>query len=136
MTAGAVILLTGWTPIDPVLSLLVAALLVRAGWMLTRRTAHILMEGAPAQIDIEILARELRESVPEISGVHHVHIWLLTAERPLLTAHIEIADSSHAVAALAAAKAFLAERYGITHSTIQVEPSGCLDAAPARAGGR
>ncbi len=135
MLAALVILFTGWTPIDPILSLLVAALLVRAGWMLTRRTAHILMEGAPAHIDIKALARELRESVPEVAGVHHVHIWLLTAERPLLTAHVEVAEAVHATVALAATKAFLAERYGITHSTIQVEPAGCLDAAPAHADG-
>jgi len=125
--AAGVILLTGWTPIDPLLSLLVAALLVRAGLKLTRRAAHILMEGAPGHIDTDQLAAELHEAVPEIIGVHDLHIWLLTAERPLLTVHIAVEHSGHGERAVVAAKAFLAHRYGILHSTIQVEPGQCLD---------
>lgn len=126
--AAAVILTTGWTPIDPLLSLLVAVLLVRAGWMLTRRAAHILMEGAPSHIDAGTLKAELACEVPEITGVHDMHIWLLTAERPLLTMHIEVDRSEHGEPAMAAAKQFLLERYGISHSTIQVEPGACIDA--------
>lgn len=128
--AAGVILLTGWTPIDPLLSLAVAGLLVRAGLRLTRRTAHILMEGAPAHIDADELIRALEEAVPEIVGVHHLHIWLLTAERPLLTMHIEVRTPGDAGPALAGAKRFLADRYGIAHTTIQVEPGACTDAAP------
>ena len=125
--AAGVILLTGWTPIDPLLSLLVAALLVRAGIRLTRHAAHILMEGAPTHIDTETLERELQEDVPEITGVHHLHIWLLTAERPLLTMHIEVADMRDGPVALASAQALLRDRYGIDHSTIQIEPTKCPD---------
>lgn len=125
--AAGVVLLTGWTPIDPLLSLLVAGLLVRAGIKLTRRAAHILMEGAPGHIDADRLAAELHDAVPEITGVHDLHIWLLTAERPLLTVHIAVEHSEHGERAMVAAKAFLAEEYGIVHSTIQVEAGGCLD---------
>jgi len=127
IVAAGVILATGWMPIDPLLSLVVAALLVRAGWMLTRRAAHILMEGAPGHIDADRLAAELHDAVPEITGVHDLHIWLLTAERPLLTVHIAVERSDQGERAMVAAKAFLAERYGIIHSTIQVEPGACLD---------
>jgi len=125
--AAGVVLLTGWTPIDPLLSLLVAALLVRAGLKLTQRAAHILMEGAPGHIDADRLAAELQDAVPEITGVHDLHIWLLTAERPLLTVHIAVEHSAHGEQAMVAAKAFLAEQYGIVHSTIQVESGRCLD---------
>jgi len=125
--AAGVILLTGWTPIDPILSLLVALLLVRAGIRLTRHAAHILMEGAPPHIDAETLRQELVQEVPEITGVHHLHIWLLTAERPLLTMHIEVAEMRNGPAALAAAQALLRDRYGIDHSTIQIEPAHCPD---------
>ena len=125
--AAGVVLLTGWTPIDPLLSLLVAALLVRAGLKLTRRAAHILMEGAPGHIDADRLAADLQRRVPEIVGVHDLHIWLLTAERPLLTVHITVEHAAHGERAMVAAKAFLAEQYGIVHSTIQVEPGPCLD---------
>jgi len=132
LVAAGVILATGWTPIDPLLTLLVAGLLVRAGLRLTRRAAHILMEGAPTHIDSQALASDLHEAVPEITGVHNLHIWLLTAERPLLTVHIEVTSTAYAESAVAGAKAFLAERYGILHSTIQVEPSGqCLDTEEA-----
>lgn len=127
--AAVVILATGWTPIDPLLSLAVAGLLVRASVMLIRRTAHILMEGTPPRIDADELAAALARAVPEVVGVHHLHIWLLTAERPLATLHIEVCASEDAAAALAGAKRFLADRYGIDHSTIQVEPGGCTDAA-------
>lgn len=126
--AAIVILATGWTPIDPLLSLVVAGLLVRASVMLIRRTAHILMEGAPSHIDADELAAGLARDVPEIVGVHHLHIWLLTAERPLATLHIEVRAPEDAAAALAGAKRFLAAGYGIDHCTIQVEPGGCVDA--------
>lgn len=129
IAAAIVILLTGWTPIDPLLSLLVAGLLVRAGIMLTRRTTHILMEGAPGHIDAEALAEALEAEIPEITGVHHLHIWLLTAERPLLTMHIEVCAPEDAGPALAGAKRYLAATWGITHTTIQVEPGACADAA-------
>lgn len=125
IVAALVILKTGWMPIDPLLSLLVAALLVRAGWSLIRRTVHILMEGSPDHIDEESLKRGLIAHVPGLVDVHHLHIWLLTAERPLLTAHLKMADTGNTNAALAAAKTWLAREYGISHSTLQIEIDRC-----------
>ncbi len=126
--AALVIMATGWTPIDPLLSLFVALLLVRAGWSLTRRTLHILMEGAPEHIDLGDLRQRLRTAIPQVTDVHHLHVWLLTAERPMLTVHIEISNMSDSADVLTRAKALLAEDYGITHSTIQIEFDGCADA--------
>ncbi|WP_281301451.1 MULTISPECIES: cation diffusion facilitator family transporter [unclassified Iodidimonas] len=128
--AAIVILYTGWTPIDPLLSLLVAGLLIRAGWSITRRTLHILMEGAPDHIDPETLARELSHEIVQICDVHHLHVWLLTAERPLLTMHITIRPEDRADDVLLRVKDFLAKRYNITHSTIQIESDGCADHPP------
>ncbi len=125
--ASIVILITGWTPIDPILSLFVALLLVRAGWSLTKRTLHILMEGAPEHIDILDLTGRLKAAIPQVTDVHHLHVWLLTAERPMLTVHIEVAHMDDSDTVLRLAKALLADQYGIRHSTIQIEQGGCAD---------
>ncbi|WP_150004553.1 cation diffusion facilitator family transporter [Iodidimonas muriae] len=125
--AGLVIVYTGWTPIDPILSLLVAMLLVRAGWSLTKRTLNILMEGAPEHLDLDELRDKLIQTIPQVTGVHHLHVWLLTMERPMLTVHIEINTKDNTDDTLIRIKRFLSDHYGITHSTIQIEREGCAD---------
>ena len=83
LLAGAVILLFGWMPADPILSAVVALLMVRSGWLIARESAHILLEGAPADTDGARVTRELLSAVPAISNVHHLHVWSLTDERPV-----------------------------------------------------
>ena len=90
IAAGAVIYATGWTPIDPLLSLLVALLILRSAWLLVRRSAHILLEGTPDWLDVDELKAELVAAIPAVQDVHHVHAWMLTSERPLLTMHARI----------------------------------------------
>jgi cobalt-zinc-cadmium efflux system protein len=85
--AALVILWTGWAPIDPLLSLLVAALILRSAWRLLRKSAHILLEGAPDWLDDAELRQAVTTALPTIRDVHHVHAWMLTNERPLITLH-------------------------------------------------
>ncbi len=127
--AAIVVLTTGWTPIDPLLSLFVALLLLRAGWSVLKPSAHILMEGSPPDIDLVELQRRLLAEVPGVAGVHHLHLWSLTDRDRLLTAHIEVRDPGRGDAALAETKRFLKRRYDIHHSTLQVErvADGCAD---------
>jgi cobalt-zinc-cadmium efflux system protein len=127
MIAGAVIYLTGWTPIDPLLSVLVALLILRSAWLLVRKSAHILLEGTPDWLDVDELKTELVAAIPAVQDVHHVHAWMLTSERPLLTMHARVRDDADRDQLLRAIRGFLERDYGIGHATIQIEPAGCAD---------
>ncbi len=127
IAAAIVILATGWTPIDPILSVLLTALILRGAWDVTRRAGHVLMEGTPEGFDVAALRADLIAVVPGVTDVHHVHAWMLTTERPLVTLHVCLAPSADAHAALAAIKGRLKDRFGIAHSTVQIDPADCLD---------
>jgi cobalt-zinc-cadmium efflux system protein len=125
--AAVVILATGWTAIDPILSVLVAVLVLRAAWDVTRRSAHVLMEGAPEGFHADEVRADLVANVPGVADVHHVHAWALTAERPLVTLHVRLAEDAEHRSALRAIKSRLASRFGIDHSTVQVDDGECPD---------
>lgn len=127
--AGIVILWTGWLPIDPLLSLIVGALIVRSALALVRRSAHILMEGSPDWLDVTELRDTLEEHIPAIQDVHHVHAWLVGPREALLTMHATVAPTADHTSVLKQSKALLAERFGITHATIQIEVAACADEA-------
>ena len=79
-----VILATGWRPIDPLLSILVALLVLRSAWTLVSQSGHILLEGTPPDIDVAALRAAVRESASEVEDVHHVHAWSLADDRRLV----------------------------------------------------
>lgn len=127
IVAAIVILLTGWLPIDPLLSLLVSALIVRSALALVRRSSHILMEGAPDWLDLVELRTTLEQRIPAIRDVHHVHAWLVGPRETLLTMHASVSVAADHAMVLKDAKALLAEKFGITHATIQIEVEECVD---------
>ena len=125
---GAVVILrTGWTPIDPLLSILVGLLVLRSAWLIVRESAHILLEGTPAEIDPQGLRTALMEDIPALQDVHHIHAWSLTPERPLLTLHAQVGATADGQAVLKNIKEVLARRFGIDHSTVQIERESCGD---------
>lgn len=128
IVAALVIMWTGWMPIDPLLSLLVSALIVRSAWTLIRRSAHILMEGSPDWLDVGELRTTLEERIPAIRDVHHVHCWQVGPRETLLTMHASVTAGASHVEVLKDAKAVLAEKFGILHATIQIEAEECIDA--------
>jgi cobalt-zinc-cadmium efflux system protein len=129
IVAAGVILWTGWTPIDPILSVLVALLILRSAWTLVGRSWHVLMEGTPEGLDVNRLRRELTDAVPGVEDVHHVHAWCLTPERPLITFHASLgADADHDEV-LRLLRVELASRFNIEHSTIQLESDPCIAGA-------
>ena len=132
IVAAGVILGTGWTPIDPLLSVGVALLILNSAWRIVRDSGHILLEGAPREVDVDALSRDLRDAVKEIREVHHVHIWSLTPRRSLMTLHVTVAEHSDQDSVLQQIKSYLGSRWGVTHSTIQVERSRCPDEPGAR----
>lgn len=123
--AAGLILLTGWTPADPLLSLLVAALIVRSGWALTRESAHTLLEGAPAGFDPAAIEHALLAAVPALRGVHHIHAWTVGAGEAYITLHVvadETADTDRVIAAVARE---LTAAHRFAHVTVQVERGAC-----------
>ena len=129
--AGAVVILTtGWTLIDPLLSCLVGALILRTTWFLIRDSAHVLLEGAPAELDVREIRSDLVENLDAIEDVHHIHAWSLAQDRSLLTLHARIGEGVHADSAIDAIHRRLAERFDVTHVTVQIEIESCVDRGP------
>lgn len=127
ITAAIVVTLTGWVRIDPLLALVVALLIVIAATSLLRKSAHILLEGTPEWLDIEELEREIKGAVVGVIDVHHVHVWSLTSHHPVVTLHARVEAQASLQLVLQEIKVFLARRYAIEHSTIQLEPADCAD---------
>jgi cobalt-zinc-cadmium efflux system protein len=127
IVAALVILWTGWTPIDPLFSLCVALLILRSAWLLLRRSAHILLEGAPDWLEMEDLRHAVTAAMPAIQDIHHVHAWMLTTERSLITMHAEVSPGADHQAVLRVIRGVLRERFGIDHATIQIETAECTD---------
>jgi len=123
--AAGVILAFGWLPADPLLSLAVSALILRSGWRLTRDSAHVLLEGAPAGFDVGAVERELRE-MPSVRGVHHVHAWSLTGDTPMVTLHAELTEDADRRIVLLRINERLRQRFGIEHATVQFEEGECI----------
>jgi len=118
LVAGAVIAKTGWTPIDPILSLVVVLLILRSTLALLRESTGVLMERVPAHLSFDAVGRALA-ALPGVTGVHDLHVWHLSAERVALSAHVTLADGAAWPRALAAAKRMLARDFGIDHVTLQ-----------------
>ena len=128
IVAAIVILYTGWTLIDPLLSIAVAGLILRSAWALVKRSAHVLLEGAPEWLDVDSMQQRIVQQVDAVEGIHHVHIWGLTPQQLMLTMHVTlkgpVASQSDVVRSI---KEILQEDYGVGHSTIEVELYGCAD---------
>src|SRR5207244_6428821 len=116
--AGAVIVFTGWTPIDPILSLAVSLLILRTTWRLLAQSAGVLMEGVPAHLSYEEIGRALSQ-LPGIAAVHDLHIWHMSSQRAALSAHLLIREPAKWPETLAAAQRLLADRFHIDHVTLQ-----------------
>ncbi len=118
IVAGGVIAATGWLPIDPILSLFVAVLILRSTWILLKTTTRVLMEGVPEHLSYEEIGHALC-TLPGVAAVHDLHVWHVACDRAALSAHVVIHDASAWPQTLAAAQHLLAEQYGIDHVTLQ-----------------
>jgi cobalt-zinc-cadmium efflux system protein len=125
--AALVILGTGWTLADPLLSLVVSALIFRSAWTLIRDSADVLLECAPAGLDARSIEAELLGFVPGLAGVHHVHVWSMTGEQPTVTLHANLVSGTPHSAVLAAIHVRLKERLQVEHTTVQIEEEGACE---------
>ena len=135
--AGVVIIATGFTRADPIASLVVATLMVRSAVGLLRDSGRVLLEAAPAGMDVSLIGHAL-VSDPRVTSIHDLHVWEIGTDFPALSAHVLVhpGDDCHAVRR--ELEKLLRERFEITHTTLQVEhadPSSArveLGAAVAR----
>ena len=126
IVAGIVIVATGWTPIDPLLSMLVAALILVSALRLLREALHVLMEGVPAHVRLDDVGRDLA-SLDGVLRVHDLHVWTLSSGTIALSAHLEIRTLDDWPDILDAARQAMDAHHGIRHVTLQPE---ALTAAP------
>ncbi len=124
IVAALIILFTGWTPIDPILSILVSALVLRSAWSLMKESIHELLEGAPGAIDVDKLKRDLTLNIAEVRNVHHVHLWQV-GEKPVLTLHTQVIPPYDHDALLHKIHHYLHQHYQIEHATVQMEYQQC-----------
>jgi cobalt-zinc-cadmium efflux system protein len=118
--AGVVIVTTGLTRADPVATLIVVVLMVRAGVGLVRESGRIFLEAAPAGVDPSALGTRLA-GLPDVVEVHDLHVWQITSGQPALSAHVLVAEGGNCHAARATIEDLLRQHYQITHSTLQVD---------------
>ena len=128
IVAAVIIIYTGWMQIDPILSVAVAILILKSAWALVKRSAHVLLEGAPEWLDIEAMQRHLVDRIPEVVSIHHVHVWGMTPQDLMLTMHVQIdSEPGNPTDVIRQVKEQLSEEYGIGHSTIEIETVDCAD---------
>ena len=120
IVAGAVIWTTGWTVADPLASLAIALLILPRTWTLLRHAVNVLLEGAPAHLDVEEIESALC-AAPRVLRVHDLHVWTLTSGREAMSAHVVVAPDAQAERILEDLHVILHARFGIDHTTIQVE---------------
>jgi cobalt-zinc-cadmium efflux system protein len=129
LIAAAVIITTGWMPIDPILSAFVAVILFRSAWSLVRESGNLLLEGVPASLDRDGIARDIEANIAGVREVHHMHVWSLDGTKNMATLHACLAEGTDAYAAVTAIKSRLADRHAIEHATVEPEFGACTDAS-------
>src|SRR5687768_11731678 len=121
--AAAVVLLTGWTLIDPITSAVIAVLIVARTWSLLKQAVNVLLEGTPAHLELGEIEQAMLK-VPGVQRVHDLHVWTLTSGREAMSAHVVVADVRESDRLLGELHTVLHAHFGIDHTTIQLEASG------------
>lgn len=123
MIAGALIWGFGWAWADPAASLLIGGLIIYSSWSLIREAVSVLMEGAPAHIDVEEIQRSLL-ALAGVETVHDLHVWTIASGMISLTGHVVIQEGQSPSELLRTVSDLVADRFQIEHATIQIEPMG------------
>lgn len=123
--AGLGIYFFGWHWLDPSLSLVVAALIVRSGIHLIKDSLHILLEGVPDGVNIDEIKQSLIDNNVSVENIHHVHAWSLNNEETLMTLHVKAAHDANHDQLLQSIHQQLKEKFNVTHATVQIEHDFC-----------
>jgi len=123
IVAAAIIVTTGWTYADPVVSILIGILILLGSWAILRDSVAILMEHAPPGIDVETVAARIVEQ-PGVVGVHDLHVWIITTGFPAIAAHVTCEADADTQVCRKGIEEMLRDDFGITHATLQMEEDG------------
>ncbi|GGI17013.1 cation diffusion facilitator family transporter [Oxalicibacterium faecigallinarum] len=121
IAASIAIYFTGWTPIDPLLSVFVSLLILNSAWRLLKNSLHILLEGAPSGLSASIIETHILETIPTVAKVKHVHIWSLTSGSTLATMHIALKPAADPRSTVKSVEQELDKKFGIQHATIAID---------------
>jgi cobalt-zinc-cadmium efflux system protein len=137
VVAAVVIMLTGWTPIDSLVSVAIGLFIVVRTWRLLAQVVNVLLEGTPPHLDVGEIEAAMR-SVVGVRRVHELHVWTLTSGRDAMSAHVVVDDLSESDRLLDELHRVLHARFGVDHTTVQLErdPQGALQIKRPVAGGR
>jgi cobalt-zinc-cadmium efflux system protein len=132
--AGLIVLYTGLTWVDPVISLLIVGVIVAGTWGLFRDSLTMSLQGVPGRIDPVAVTARLA-ALPGVDAVHHLHIWPTSTTEVALTAHLLMPAGAAGDDFLVSTAALMRQDFGIAHSTFQVERGICADGSPVGAHG-
>jgi cobalt-zinc-cadmium efflux system protein len=127
IVAAATIAVTGWQWVDAFAGAVLGVWILPRAWRLGRQTLRVLLQAAPPGLDLGAVRSDLA-GVEGVVDVHDLHVWTLTSEMDVASAHVMVAGGTDAHAVLDQARSILADRYGVSHATLQVEPddhTGC-----------
>jgi cobalt-zinc-cadmium efflux system protein len=124
LLAGAVTLLFGWRYADPIVAIAIGLFILPRTWSLGRQAVRILVQAAPAHVDVAAVRAELG-ALEGVQDVHDVHVWTLTSGMEVGSAHLAVGAGCDPATVLTSAQRLLTERYELAHFTLQVEPPGC-----------
>lgn len=123
MASGLAIWAADWRVADPLASAAIALLVLRSAWALLRETVDVLLEAAPAHLDVDELRAALLAE-PGVASLHDLHVWTITSGMVSLSCHVHCAADAEGHAVLVRLQALLRQRFGIHHATLQIEPAG------------
>jgi cobalt-zinc-cadmium efflux system protein len=126
IAAGALIWGFGWQWADPVASVLISLLVIYSAWSLLKEATRVLMEGAPAHIDVDEVHNALAD-LPGVLEVHDLHVWTITSGMESISAHVVVEDRRFDCTVLGEIRATLHERFGIDHITVQMETEAFVE---------
>ena len=126
IVASLLIMFKGWEIADPIASVAMGLFILPRTWHLLKQVTHVLLEGTPSHIEISDVEQELLK-IDGVNAVHDTHIWTITSGIDSMTAHVEIADFSDGNEILIKIKKVLVDKFGIIHSTIQLETEECKE---------
>ncbi|HEX2438092.1 MAG TPA: cation diffusion facilitator family transporter [Methylomirabilota bacterium] len=122
LIAAGIVLATGWTGADPIAGVAIALLIVPRTWSLLRQAVNVLLEGTPPHLELGEIEAAMC-AVPGVRRVHDLHVWTLTSGREAMSAHVVVEDVRESERLLEALHALLHARFGIDHTTVQLDPA-------------
>ena len=124
IVAAIVIRFTGWAWVDTVVAVAIGLWVLPRTWVLLKESLNILLEGAPEGVDVDEVGRRML-AVPGVTGVHDLHVWVLTSGKNALTAHVVHAQGAGGGSLIEPLKQMLADQFRVFHTTLQLEPTAC-----------